>query len=49
MVNAMLDWLKPDLNPDGSGAYFIDDDAKKELNLVVRQFMENLGQEKLDI
>lgn len=47
MVNAMLDWLKPDLNPDGSGSYVIDDDAKLELTLVVRQFMEDLGQEKL--
>ncbi len=49
MITALLDWMKPIKNPDGSGAYLLDKDAKLELTMVARQFMEDLGQEKLEI
>jgi len=49
MISALLDWMKPIKNPDGSGSYLLDKDAKLELTMVARQFMEDLGQEKLAI
>ena len=49
MITAMLDWMKPIKNPDGSGSYILDKDAKLELTLVARQFMEDMGQEQLAI
>jgi len=49
MITALLDWMKPIKNPDGSGSYLLDKDAKLELTLVARQFMEDLGQERLEI
>ena len=49
MISALLDWLKPEKNPDGSGSYVLNKDAKLELTMVARQFMENIGQEKLEI
>ena len=49
MITAILDWLKPEKNPDGSGSYVLNKDAKLELTLVARQYMEDLGQERLEI
>jgi len=49
MITALLDWMKPIKNPDGSGSYLLDKDAKLELTMVARQFMEDLGQEQLAI
>jgi len=49
MITALLDWMKPIKNPDGSGSYLLDKDAKLELTMVARQFMEDLGQERLEI
>ena len=49
MISALLDWMKPIKNPDGSGSYILDKDAKLELTMVARQFMEDLGQEQLAI
>jgi len=49
MITALLDWMKPIKNPDGSGSYILDKDAKLELTMVARQFMEDLGQERLEI
>jgi len=49
MISAILDWMKPEKNPDGSGSYILNKDAKLELTMVARQFMENIGQEKLEI
>lgn len=49
MITALLDWLKPEHNPDGSGSYVLNKDAKLELTMVARQFMKELGQEKLEI
>jgi len=49
MITAILDWMKPEQNPDGSGSYILNKDAKLELTLVARQFMEDLGQERLEI
>ena len=49
MISALLDWMKPIKNPDGSGSYLLDKDAKLELTMVARQFMEDLGQEQLAI
>lgn len=49
MISAILDWLKPEKNPDGSGSYVLNKDAKLELTMVARQFMENIGQQKLEI
>lgn len=49
MISAILDWMKPEQNPDGSGSYVLNKDAKLELTMVARQFMEELGQEKLEI
>jgi phage recombination protein Bet len=45
MISALLDWMKPEKNPDGSGAYILNKDAKTELTMVARQFMVDLGQE----
>jgi len=47
MISAILDWMKPEKNPDGSGAYILNKDAKIELTMVARQFMEELGQEPI--
>ena len=49
MITALLDWMKPEQNPDGSGSYVLNKDAKLELTMVARQFMENIGQQKLEI
>jgi len=49
MITALLDWMKPIKNPDGSGSYILDKDAKLELTMAARQFMEDLGQERLEI
>jgi hypothetical protein len=45
MISALLDWMKPEKNPDGSGAYILNKDAKTELTMVARRFMVDLGQE----
>ena len=47
MISAILDWMKPEKNPDGSGAYILNKDAKIELTMVARQFMVDLGQEPI--
>jgi hypothetical protein len=49
MISAMLDWMKPEKATDGSGAYVLGKDAKVELTMVARKFMEDLGQERLAI
>ena len=49
MISAILDWMKPVQSNDGSGAYVLEKNAKIELTMVSRRFMENLGQETLDL
>ena len=49
MISAILDWMKPTQSSDGSGAYELDKNAKLELTMVARQFMEDLGQQTLAI
>ena len=49
MITALLDWMKPEKNPDGSGSYVLNKDAKIELTMVARQFMKELGQQKLEV
>ena len=49
MISALLDWMKPEKNPDGSGSYVLNKDAKLELTMVARKFMEDKGQQVLDI
>ena len=49
MISALLDWMKPEKNPDGSGPYELNKDAKLELTMVARQFMADLGQQTLAI
>jgi len=49
MISAILDWLKPEKATDGSGAYVLGKDAKVELTMVARKFMEDLGQQALAI
>ena len=49
MISAILDWMKPTQSSDGSGAYELDKNAKIELTMVARQFMEDLGQQTLAI
>ena len=49
MISAILDWMKPIQSSDGSGAYELDKNAKLELTMVARQFMEELGQQKLEM
>ena len=49
MISAILDWMKPTQSSDGSGAYELDKNAKIELTMVARRFMENLGQQTLAI
>ena len=49
MISAILDWMKPTQSSDGSGAYELDKNAKIELTMVARRFMENLGQQKLEV
>lgn len=49
MITAILDWMKPVKSTDGSGAYVLSKDAKTELTMVARQFMEDLGQQTLAI
>lgn len=44
MLAAMLDWLKPDKSPDGSGAYVISQLALTELAAVTKAAMEAAGQ-----
>ena len=47
MLAAMLDWLKPDKSPDGSGAYVISQLALTELAAVTKAAMEANGQQNL--
>jgi phage recombination protein Bet len=47
MISAILDWMKPEKNPDGSGSYVLNKDAKLELTMVARKFMEDKGQPTL--
>ena len=49
MISAILDWMKPEKNPDGSGSYVLNKDAKLELTMVARKFMEDKGQQTFDI
>lgn len=49
MISAILDWMKPVPSNDGSGAYVMEKNAKVELTMVARRFMEDLGQQILDI
>lgn len=49
MIASILDWMKPVKSTDGSGAYVLSKDAKTELTMVARQFMEDLGQQTLAI
>lgn len=44
MLAAMLDWLKPEKSPDGSGAYVISQLALTELAAVTKAAMEAAGQ-----
>lgn len=44
ILAAMLDWLKPDKSPDGSGAYVISQLALTELAAVTKAAMEAAGQ-----
>lgn len=44
---AIMDWMKPEKNPDGSGGYIMNADAQAELSMVASQFMAELGQESL--
>ena len=47
MITAILDWMKPIMNPDGSGTYVLNKEAKIELTNASRKFMDELGQESL--
>jgi len=47
MLAAMLDWLKPDKSPDGSGMYVISKLALQELAAVVKFVTEANGQQAL--
>ncbi len=49
MISAILDWMKPVKSTDGSGGYVLEKNAKVELTMVARRFMEDLGQQILDI
>ena len=49
MISAILDWMKPEKSTDGSGAYVLGKDAKVELTMVARKFMEEHGQQQLNI
>lgn len=47
IINALLDWMKPEVKSDGSGAYVINQMSAKELSAVANKFMADLGQESL--
>lgn len=49
MISAILDWLKPEKATDGSGSYVLGKDAKIEMTMVARKFMEDQGQQTLAI
>jgi len=49
MISAILDWMKPEKSTDGSGAYVLGKDSKIELTMVARKFMEEHGQQQLNI
>lgn len=49
MIRAILDWMKPEKATDGSGSYVLGKDAKIELTMVARKFMEDQGQQTLAI
>lgn len=49
MISAILDWMKPEKATDGSGSYVLGKDAKIELTMVARKFMEERGQQALAI
>lgn len=49
MITAILDWMKPVPSNDGSGTYVLSKDAKTELTMVARQYMEDMGQQTLAI
>ena len=46
MITAVFDWMKPAMNPDGSGAYTMSKESKAELTNVSK-FMADLSQESL--
>lgn len=48
MISAILDWMKPEKATDGSGAYVVGKDAKIELTMVARKFMEDQGQQTIE-
>jgi len=47
LLAAMLDWLKPEKSPDGSGMYVISKVALQELAAVVKFVTEANGQVNL--
>ena len=47
MITAILDWMKPVMNSDGSGSYVLNKESKIELTNASRKFMAELGQESL--
>lgn len=49
MISAILDWMKPEKATDGSGSYVLGKDAKIEMTMVARKFMEDQGQQTLAI
>lgn len=49
MISAILDWMKPEKATDGSGSYVLGKDAKIEMTMVARKFMEEQGQQTLAI
>jgi len=49
MISAILDWMKPEKATDGSDSYVLGKDAKIEMTMVARKFMEDLGQQALAI
>lgn len=44
---AIMDWMKPEKNPDGSGNYIMNADAQAELSMVAGQYMADRGQASL--
>lgn len=44
---AIMDWMKPEKNPDGSGDYIMNADAQAELSMVAGQYMADRGQASL--
>lgn len=44
---ALMDWMNPTENPDGSGDYIMGKDAQAELSMVAGQYMADRGQASL--